>query len=59
MGARMDPYGPSAAVRMVAALAATLTVMFGGIWVHFRAAGIAPSAFRMRGFTTSEAPGCV
>ena len=39
MGARIDPYGPGAALRMVAALAAILTVRFGGIWVHFRASG--------------------
>lgn len=39
MGARMDQYGPGAALQMVALLGATLTVIFGGLWMHFRARG--------------------
>ena len=39
MGARMDEYGPGAALQMVAALGAILTVVFAGLWIHFRARG--------------------
>jgi MFS family permease len=39
MGARMDEYGPGAALQMVAALGAILTVVFGALWIHFRARG--------------------
>ena len=39
MGAQMDKYGPGAALQMVAALGAILTVVFGGLWLRFQAAG--------------------
>lgn len=39
MGARMDQYGPGAALQMVAALGAILTVIFSGLWLYFRAQG--------------------
>jgi hypothetical protein len=39
MGRRMDTYGPGAALQMVAMLGAILTVIFGGLWIHFRARG--------------------
>jgi fucose permease len=39
MGARMDQYGPGAALQMVAVLAGVLTLAFGGLWLHFRARG--------------------
>src|SRR5918993_1412558 len=39
MGARMDQYGPGAALQMVAALGAILTVIFIGIWLYFRSRG--------------------
>jgi predicted MFS family arabinose efflux permease len=39
MGARMDQYGPGAALQMVAALGAILTVIFIGLWLYFRSRG--------------------
>jgi hypothetical protein len=39
MGARMDQYGPGAALQMVAALGLILTIIFAGIWVYFRSRG--------------------
>jgi MFS family permease len=39
MGARMDQYGPGAALQMVAVLGAILTVIFVALWVYFRARG--------------------
>ena len=39
MGAMMDKYYPGSALRMVAALGAILTVIFGGLWFRFRATG--------------------
>jgi fucose permease len=39
MGARMDAYGPGAALQMVAILGAILTVIFTGLWIYFRARG--------------------
>jgi MFS family permease len=39
MGARMDAYGPGAALQMVAAFGAILTVIFAGLWFYFRARG--------------------
>ncbi len=39
MGARMDAYGPGAALQMVAGLGAILTVIFTGLWMHVRARG--------------------
>jgi MFS family permease len=39
MGAQMDKYDPGSALRMVAALGAILTVIFGGLWLRFRATG--------------------
>jgi fucose permease len=39
MGARMDQYGPGAALQMVAVLGAILTLVFAGVWLRFRAHG--------------------
>jgi predicted MFS family arabinose efflux permease len=39
MGARMDAYGPGAALQMMAGLGVILTVIFTGVWVYFRARG--------------------
>jgi MFS family permease len=39
MGAQMDKYDPGAALRMVAILGAILTVVFGGLWLSFKARG--------------------
>ena len=39
MGARMDQYGPGAALQMVAVLGAILTVIFMALWLYFRARG--------------------
>src|SRR4029453_19565920 len=39
MGARMDQYGPGAALQMVAGLGAILTLVFAGVWLRFRAHG--------------------
>jgi len=39
MGARMDQYGPGAALQMVAVLGAILTLVFAGVWLRYRAQG--------------------
>jgi hypothetical protein len=39
MGARMDQYGPGAALQMVAFIGAILTLVFAGVWIRFRAQG--------------------
>ena len=39
MGARIDSSGPGAALQMVAGVAATLTVVFAGLWLYFRSRG--------------------
>jgi fucose permease len=39
MGAQMDKYDSGSALRMVAVLGAILTVIFGGLWLRFRATG--------------------
>src|SRR5438874_9282456 len=39
MGARIDSYGPAAALRMVAALGGILAVIFGGLLFYFKARG--------------------
>jgi hypothetical protein len=39
MGARIDQYGPGAALQLVALLGAILAVIFAGIWLQFRARG--------------------
>jgi hypothetical protein len=39
MGARMDQYGPGAALQMVAGLGAILTVIFTGLWFYFKSKG--------------------
>ena len=39
MGARMDAYGPGAALQMVAGLGALLTLIVGGVWIYVRARG--------------------
>jgi MFS family permease len=39
MGARMDQYGPGAALQMVATLGVILTVIFTGLWLYFRSRG--------------------
>jgi MFS family permease len=39
MGARIDKYGPGAALQMVAILGAILTVIFGALWLYFRSRG--------------------
>jgi MFS family permease len=39
MGAQMDKYDPGAALRMVSVLGGILTLIFGGLWLRFRATG--------------------
>lgn len=39
MGARMDQYGPGAALQMMATLGGILFVIFGGLFLYFRAKG--------------------
>jgi len=39
MGARIDQYGPGAALRMIAVLAVILTVIFGVLFAWFKARG--------------------
>ena len=39
MGARMDRFGPGAALQMVAVLGGVLTVIFTGLWFYFRSKG--------------------
>jgi hypothetical protein len=52
MGARMDRYGPGAALQMVALLGATLTLIFGVVWLRFRAHG----GYRAVHISTSRVP---
>jgi MFS family permease len=52
MGARMDQYGPGAALQMVALLGAILTLIFGGVWLRFRAHG----GYRAVHISTSRVP---
>jgi hypothetical protein len=39
MGARIDRLGPAAALQMVAVLGAILAVIFGGLYMYFKARG--------------------
>ena len=39
MGAQMDKYGPGAALQLVAALGAGLTIVFGCLWIYFKLRG--------------------
>jgi hypothetical protein len=39
MGARIDQYGPGAALQMVSILCVILTVIFGGLFLYFKARG--------------------
>jgi MFS family permease len=39
MGARMDQFGPGAALQMVAGLGAILTVIFTALWFYYRSRG--------------------
>jgi len=39
MGARIDHYGPGAALQLVAGLGAILAVVFGGVFLYFKARG--------------------
>jgi hypothetical protein len=39
MGARMDQYGPGAALQLTAVLGAIVTVIFTGVWLYFRTRG--------------------
>jgi MFS family permease len=39
MGARIDQYGPGAALQMVSILCVILTVVFGGLFLYFKARG--------------------
>jgi MFS family permease len=39
MGARIDKLGPGAALQMIAVLCVILTVIFGGLYVYFKARG--------------------
>ena len=52
MGARMDQYGPGAALQMVALLGAILTLIFGVVWLRFRAHG----GYRAVHISTSRVP---
>ena len=52
MGARMDQYGPGAALQMVAVLGAILTVIFAGLLIGFRARG----GYRVVRISESRAP---
>ena len=52
MGARMDQYGPGAALQMVALLGAILTLIFGVVWLRFRAHG----GYRAVHISTSSVP---
>jgi MFS family permease len=51
MGARIDRFGPGAALQMVAVLGATLTVIFAGLWLYFNTKG------GYRAVSISETPG--
>ena len=52
MGAQMDKYGPGAALQMVAALGAILTVIFGGLWGYFKLRG----GYRVVHISAAEGP---
>ena len=39
MGARIDRFGPGAALQMIAALCVILTVIFGALYAYFKARG--------------------
>ena len=39
MGARIDQYGPGAALRMISGLGVILAVIFGGMYFYFKARG--------------------
>jgi fucose permease len=52
MGARMDQYGPGAALQMVALLGAVLTLIFGVVWLRFRVHG----GYRAVHISTSSVP---
>jgi len=39
MGARIDQYGPGAALQMMALLPAALGIIFIGLWIHYRSQG--------------------
>src|SRR3954465_10634381 len=39
MGARIDKFGPGAALQMIAGLCVILTVIFGGLYAYFKARG--------------------
>ena len=39
MGARIDQYGPGAALKMIAGLGVILTAIFGGLYFYFKARG--------------------
>jgi len=39
MGARIDKFGPGAALQMVAGLGGILAVIFGGLFLYFKARG--------------------
>lgn len=39
MGARIDQYGPGAALRMISGLGVILAVIFGGLYFYFKARG--------------------
>jgi hypothetical protein len=52
MGARMDQYGPGAALQMVALLGAILTLIFAVVWLRFRAQG----GYRAVHISTSSVP---
>lgn len=53
MGARMDQYGPGAALQIVALVGAILTVIFGGLWMLVRARG----GYRAAHISESRPPG--
>ena len=52
MGARIDQYGPGAALKMIAALAVILTVIFGGLWGYFKLRG----GYRVVHISAAEGP---
>jgi hypothetical protein len=39
MGARIDQYGPGAALQLIAGVCVILTVIFGGLYLYFKARG--------------------
>lgn len=55
MGARMDQYGPGAALQMVAVLGAILTLIFAALWLYFRSqGGYRAVSIRERAITHAE-----